>query len=1097
MATFTYWNGADPTGTITGDSGNDLIDLRTNSSATDLTFDLRNLHVQSIENISFSPGAGTGHDLALLLNGAELDNVPGPEFSANLHITGTDLAGYTETLKIFAPQAAWSIDLSGWTFSAWGGQEERVVIFGATQYANDIISTSQADEIHGGEANDLLRGGPGNDEIHPGSGNDTAWGGAGDDALYDDFGVNVLRGEAGDDIFVYQDGRDVQAGAQIDGGAGSDLLYLETTTPGADTTFNMLDLDILSIEKIQFRPLFASGHDLRLWLSGSQVTNAQALSHSLMVIGYDIDGYQERIEIEVDSSTPLDLSGWTFVNWGAQGERIGIVGRDLADKITGSSQADEILGYGGNDVINGGGGNDQLDGGAGNDTVHGGDGDDTLLDLDGVNNLFGDAGNDRFVYREGRDAPAGTVIDGGAGTDHLVVETTTAASDTLFDLRSLDLTSIDAIDFQPYGGAAQNLELRLNGDEVAPGGGLSANTAVSGHDASGYKETLAIYMNVATQVDLSGWSFANWGGQGEEIRIYGDASAETLIGSSRNDVIVGAEGGDTLKGNTGNDWLDGGDGDDALWSGAGDDTLKGWLGNDVLNDEGGTNKLYGEEGDDTLVLWDGRYFPAASVIDGGPGVDTLKVATTSLFVPYTALTFSLWDATITSIEKIAFSPLYEQDFELRISAAQVNGGGFSSNLEVIGSTETGTKEYLKIRMGSEKTLDLSGWSFTNWNDANETVRIEGDTDAETITGSDARDSIYAGGGNDTLRGRGGNDTLIGLSGNDTLAGGDGNDSLYGGTGQDKLWGNRGNDELRGEEQPDELHGGFGLDKLFGGNGNDTLYGDAHADELHGGNDDDVLWGGNGNDTLYGDARKDTLHGGNDDDVLWGGNGDDTLYGEAQDDILHGGNDKDVLWGGSGNDTLYGEAQDDILHGGLNDDVLWGGGGNDTLYGEGQNDTLHGGKNDDTLWGGGGNDTLYGEEQNDTLHGGNANDKLYGGTGADKLFGEAHNDFLYGGQNNDLLDGGKGYDRLWGNQGADTFVHRPGHGTDRIMDFQNDQDKIDLKGWGFATVSAAMGYATQVGSDVKFDFSTASGGQANDVLWVLNTTVAQLSNDIIV
>ena len=178
----------------------------------------------------------------------------------------------------------------------------------------------------------------------------------------------------------------------------------------------------------------------------------------------------------------------------------------------------------------------------------------------------------------------------------------------------------------------------------------------------------------------------------------------------------------------------------------------------------------------------------------------------------------------------------------------------------------------------------------------------------------------------------------------------------------------------------------------------------------------------------------------------------------------------MLWGGGGDDTLYGDEQNDTLHGGDDDDALWGGGGNDTLYGEGQNDTLHGGANNDTLWGGGGNDTLYGDEQNDDLH---------------------------GGVNDDVLSGGKGQDRLWGDQGVDRFVYRATFGTDRVMDFQNNVDEIDLSSWGFASTSEALGYASEEGADVKFDFTTAPGGQAGDILWILNTTIAQLSNDIIV
>ena len=355
-------------------------------------------------------------------------------------------------------------------------------------------------------------------------------------------------------------------------------------------------------------------------------------------------------------------------------------------------------------------------------------------------------------------------------------------------------------------------------------------------------------------------------------------------------------------------------------------------------------------------------------------------------------------------------------------------------------------------------------------------------------------------GNDDVNllwGSKGANTLSGLGGADFIMGEDGDDTIYGGGGSDSLNGNRGSDTIYGGMQGDSISGGDGADTIYGGNGADTIYGDAQADTIHGGSDGDEIWGGNGNDTLYGDGQSDTLRGGNNDDTLWGGNGNDKLYGEAQNDTLHGGNDADELWGGGGADTLYGEAQNDVLHGGLDNDVLWGGGGNDTLYGEGQSDTLHGGYGDDVLWGGGGNDTLYGEGQNDTLHGGLNNDVLWGGTGNDTLYGDDQNDDLHGGLNDDTLIGGKGSDRLWGDGQKDTFVYRPGFGTDKVMDFQNNVDKIDLQSWNFADVATALNYATQVGAHVKFDFSGAPGGQTSDQLWVYNAIIAQLGNDIIV
>ena len=54
--------------------------------------------------------------------------------------------------------------------------------------------------------------------------------------------------------------------------------------------------------------------------------------------------------------------------------------------------------------------------------------------------------------------------------------------------------------------------------------------------------------------------------------------------------------------------------------------------------------------------------------------------------------------------------------------------------------------------------------------------------------------------------------------------------------------------------------------------------------------------------------------------------------------------------------------------------------------------------------------------------------------------------LDGGPGEDRLNSGPGDDELTGGPGADTFLFKPGHGHDTILDFnQADGDRIDLSG----------------------------------------------------
>ena len=190
--------------------------------------------------------------------------------------------------------------------------------------------------------------------------------------------------------------------------------------------------------------------------------------------------------------------------------------------------------------------------------------------------------------------------------------------------------------------------------------------------------------------------------------------------------------------------------------------------------------------------------------------------------------------------------------------------------------------------------------------------------------------------------------------------------------------------------------------------------------------------------------------------------------DVTDSVLSkGGPAGETIRGSDGADTLYGRSGDDTLEGGAGDDMLRGNAGADTLRGGDGKDTLRGGKGDDTLEGGAGDDSLDGGEGNDALHGDGGDDMLRGRKGDDKLYGGAGADDLRGGVGNDILDGGAGDDRLFGGAGNDKFVFAGSFGTDRIRDFGNGEDLIDLSGLS-VTFEDAMSGARQDGRDVRIE-----------------------------
>lgn len=160
------------------------------------------------------------------------------------------------------------------------------------------------------------------------------------------------------------------------------------------------------------------------------------------------------------------------------------------------------------------------------------------------------------------------------------------------------------------------------------------------------------------------------------------------------------------------------------------------------------------------------------------------------------------------------------------------------------------------------------------------------------------------------------------------------------------------------------------------------------------------------------------------------------------------------------------------------------GGNDTFYGS---DTF------DDMFGFNGADQMYGGGGRDFLGGGNGNDKLYGNKGADFLWGGNGNDKLYGGNGNDILAGsgpkidfdtgeiiswqsGGGKDVLRGGGGSDIFVFNPSGGagtTSVVKDFTDGEDLLLFSNFGISTAKEARSFATNVDSDVVFDFGSGN------------------------
>lgn len=267
-------------------------------------------------------------------------------------------------------------------------------------------------------------------------------------------------------------------------------------------------------------------------------------------------------------------------------------------------------------------------------------------------------------------------------------------------------------------------------------------------------------------------------------------------------------------------------------------------------------------------------------------------------------------------------------------------------------------------------------------------------------------------------------TINGTSSNDTLNGTSSADNIYGYGGSDLINAGSGNDYISGSAGADTVYGGDGNDQIFGGTENDLLYGDL------------------GNDVIYGDAGSDTLIGGLGDDQMYGGDGNDTF-------LVDGVTGWDAFTGGAGTDSILLQT--------INPYAIWGEIKISFLSGIERIanlqatpvDILASGSLDLSavevdgirkIVGSAGNDAITGtslstsSSLNDVIDGKGGNDTLAGGSGNDTLLGDAGDDRLIGGAGSDSLTGGSG---------VDTFVFGSNEGSDRIADFADGSELIDI------------------------------------------------------
>ena len=1024
---------------------------------------------------------------------------------------------------------------------------------------DDVMTAGDAGIAFGGGAgNDVLTGGAGRDSLNGGAGNDTLTGGAGNDQLFGGAGDDVVDGGDGVDTATYNDSSvGVTISLAVSGpqnaGDGTDTLTSIENLGGSAFNDTLIGNDVgnwLSGGAGNDTMRGGAGNDTLEDDQGNNVFDGGDGNDFI----YSSYGYQDVIEFRagddqdrvyyIEATDEVRIYGYTSAQSITQvGSDVVVVLSDTDqitfrstnvttvqatlnfmgpsgtagdDTLTGTSGPDTIHGLGGNDTITGDAGDDTLAGGAGADTLDGGDGNDVLFTAERspdyatpyypsaaspplldtgseVDTVTGGTGNDVIF------AGYGDNVDGGAGTDTLLVSFQGATSGVTFDaslatqtIGGGTITGIENVqwvqgsnhdDYIKVPGSATYTPyvsvFGMGGNDTIIGGADSY--LLDGGDGDDHITAAAgawTRVNGGSGNDTISASWIVNGGDGNDTITITPGAQSIVNGDAGDDTVTGSAEQDQIAGNSGADTIDGGAGNDFLYS-ADLAPDSGGLSNDAALEH---DVLRGGEGDD--FLWAGY----GDDVDGGAGTDNLRLslagATSGVTLDTTALIggqpVTIFGGTIQNIESVDY----------------LKGSSFADTLTIAAQSKP-----IQVFAGEgDDQIIVKGTS----------TEVYGEGGNDIVTAAPGGVAAFWGGdGNDVLISGAGADGFVGNSGSDTIdyrnATAGVTVSLHLGTASDgdaiseveNVNGSAYADSLSGDNFANNLRGGGGNDSLTGGGGDDTLEGGAGTDTFNFAAGDgkdtitDLTAGEKVNITGYTSAQSITQQGANVVVVLSSTDqitflntdvatvqaalpfgvvsgpteGDDTINGTSGADNLSGLGGNDKLYGQAGNDTLDGGAGNDLLDGGTGADTMKGGSGNDIYYVDSGSDivteALSAGTDEVrttityTLAANVENATaqgtaainLTGNTLANVLKGNSAANTLNGGGGNDTLEGGGGNDTLSGGGGNDILRGGSGDDVLTGGTGADRFVFQAQPGNDRITDFQTGIDKIDLSAFG--------------------------------------------------
>ncbi len=621
-----------------------------------------------------SISGGDGHDV--LVGGADEDTVRGDAGDDTLVVVNGDLGSAYNAVPT---------GTGGGSYDGGVGNDQLIVVRSHESAVADI--TLSAGSVQLGSApfetvlaveSALLAGGSAGDTISAATfgGTTVIYGHGGNDTLTGSDQADQIFGGDGDDLVKAQGGNDTVRGGtganHLQGGTGDDLYLLDATSS---------DLAIEAVgEGNDTVDASAAGADQIVTVGSTEVD-----AHTSTGFGFVLQGPVERLVLgagddrvslepglaaglAVDAGAGQDgmaYDGWSTgvtVNLGA-GSATGLAGAvnfedvrggDGNDSLVGSNVDNHLEGGDGDDTVSGLGGNDLIYGQEGNDSLLGGNGDDLLDAGGGLNTIKGGLGNDTYAFLANAQTDQASEL-AGEGSDHLDFSYVMTGALVLalktsgllevggagITVQAQTLAALDSV----TGGSGTDRFVFDDGASIGgilDGGGIPASGVDHANilDYAAYTTPVSVdlssaglYGAVGTATGTLGvknlmhviggsagdsmvgghWDAWFEGGNGNDTLV-GGAGWDRLSGGSGDDSITGGHGEDALSGGSGKDLLRGGDSRDTLEGGSGNDTLYGDSGDDALNGGSDHDSLYGGDGNDTLVGGQGD-----DLLDGGAG----------------------------------------------------------------------------------------------------------------------------------------------------------------------------------------------------------------------------------------------------------------------------------------------------------------------------------------------------------------------------------------------------------------------------------------------------------------------------------------------